>query len=162
MSFNSLMGNAALSAGGQQQDPFAQYLQAMGGMGPGLPMQLASAFGGPLLGAIGSLFQGESWGDKNAKKVSSMAENRLGQNVLDPQQYMSQYMRAMAPQLNQQGERIGQRLGLDSGVAQGEMAFQQQAPMAQFLLETGRLNDQLKAQRDTSLLSLMGSLSGGR
>lgn len=120
---------------------------------------LVSSFGGQLLGGLGSLIGGKSQSQKSAKETYNLAKNRLGQNVLDPNQYMASYQQALAPQFNMQAEGINRRLGLDSGVAQAELGSRQQAPLAKFYLDTKVQNDQLKSQFDNQLLSLMGDLS---
>ena len=114
--------------------------------------------GSSLLSGLGSaLFP--SWGTKKKKEVFSMAQNRLGQNVLNPEQYLADYQRALAPRFNQQADAMNRRLGLDSGVAQGELGFQMQFPLAQFMFEAKQQNDMLKSQRDSQLMQLMGSLT---
>lgn len=120
---------------------------------------LALPLGGKILGGLGSLIGGKSDQQKSAKDVYNLAKNRLGQNVLDPNQYMASYQQALAPRFNQQADQINRRLGLDSGVAQAELGSRQQAPLAQFYLDTKVQNDQLKHQFDNQLLSLMGDLS---
>lgn len=120
---------------------------------------LTTGLGGKILGGLGSLIGGKSDAQKSAKDVYNLAKNRLGQNVLDPNQYMASFNQAMAPRFNQQADSINRRLGLDSGVAQAELGSAQQAPLAKFYLDTKIQNDQLKSQFDNQLLSLMGDLS---
>lgn len=125
----------------------------------GTPWGAIANVGGTLLSGLGSLFGGESPEEKRAKKTYSLAKNRLGQSVLEPEQYLADYMRALAPQQNRQAERINQRLGLDSGAAQTDLAFKMQAPIAQFLLNAKQQNDVLTSQNDNMLLQLMAGLS---
>jgi len=119
------------------------------------------SFGSGLLGGLGSLFGGKSDSEKRADKVFSLAQNRLGQDVLNPDQYLADYMRTMAPKFNMQGETMNRRLGLDSGVAQGELAHMMDSELAGFLLNAKMQNDQLKSQRDDSLMNLMAMLGRG-
>lgn len=138
---------------GSQSQPQAPQMQT-----PNPLLNAGLSFGGSLLSGLGNaLFP--SWESKQKKKVFSMAQNRLGQNVLSPEQYLADYQRALAPRFNQQAEAMNRRLGLDSGVAQGELGFQMQFPLAQFMFEAKQQNDMLKAQRDSQLLQLMGSLT---
>lgn len=121
----------------------------------------ASTFGPPLLKAFGGLLRGESWESKNKKKVFGLMQNRLGQSVLDPMQYMAEMQRAIAPRLNKQGEAINKRLGLDSGVAQGELAFQSSFPLMEFFAQAKMQDAQMRTQRDMSLLQSMAALTQG-
>lgn len=111
--------------------------------------------GGSLLGGLAGLFRGPTQAQKSARSVFSLAQNRLGQSVLDPQQYLAQYMQSLAPKFNRQAEGVGKRLGLDSGVAQGEMMRFQQPMQAGILADLNIQNAQLSAQRDMSLLATM-------
>lgn len=115
--------------------------------------------GGALLGGLGQLMAGPSWGEKAAKETYGLAKNRLGQSVLEPDQYLADFMRSMAPMVSKEGMRISQRVGLDSGVAQGALWDAQTAPLAQYMFQMKSMADRLKAQNDNSLLALMGSLS---
>lgn len=130
--------------------------------GPNPLVSAGISAGGALLGGLAGLFKGESWGDKQAKNLYNMAQNRMGQSVLQPEQYLAEYMRSQAPRWNQQGEAIGRRLNLDSGVAQGEMINAQQPTIANFMLQAKQRGDELKFQNDNMLLSLMAQLTGGR
>jgi hypothetical protein len=127
------------------------------------PLVAGGLMGGQfLLEGLSNLLSGPSWGEKKAKEVFSLAKNRMGMDVLQPEQYLSEFMRANAPRFNMQAEGINRRLNLDSGVAQGEMAAQQQGPLAQFMLNAQMQNDMLKSQNDNMLMQLMGQLTGGR
>lgn len=114
--------------------------------------------GTTLLTGLAGLLGGKSDAEKRSEKTFNLAQNRLGQDVLHPDQYFADYFRAMAPRFNQQADSITRRLGLDAGVAQGELANSQQSSFAQFLLGAKQQNDILKSQRDNMLLQLMGSL----
>jgi hypothetical protein len=146
----------------QEQDPLAQYMEMMKGLMPNPLLNAGLGAAGSLIGGIGSLLQGPSWGDKKAKEVYSMAQNRMGQSPLQPEQYLAEFMRANAPRFNQQAEGIARRLNLDSGVAQGEMTQQQQPAIASFMLQAKQRNDELKFQNDNNLMALMAQLTGGR
>lgn len=121
----------------------------------------AIGFGVPLLQGLAGLVQGESWQSKNKKQVFKLMQNRLGQSVLDPSQYMNDMQRAMAPKLNRQGEAINKRLGLDSGVAQGELAYQASFPLMEYFAQAKMMDAQMRTQRDMALLQSMASLTQG-
>jgi hypothetical protein len=133
----------------------------------GMIPQAASWWTGPLaqgagaiIGGIGGLLSGPSESQKKARSVYGLAQNRLGQSVLDPSQYLAQYMRALAPQFNQQAEGINKRLGLDSGMAQGALAQGQQSTLSGILADLGKFNAQATANRDMGLLQLMLQAGG--
>jgi len=157
-----------IPGGGSSGPPdwFEKFMQTFGkggglfGLGDTATGGLFSA-GSSLLGGLAGLLGGESWGEKQAKKVSNLAQNRLGQDVLQPEQYMAEYKRAMLPEMNRSAEALNRRLGLDSGAAQSDLMFKMQAPLAQFMLNAKMQNDQLKSQNDNMLLQLMGGLSRG-
>jgi hypothetical protein len=117
-------------------------------------------FGSTLLGGLGSLLGGKSDAEKRSEKVFGMAQNRMGQNVLDPEQYMADYYRAMAPQFGRSAQRAETRLGLDSGAATSDLMYNMQAPLAQFMLNAKMENDKLKSQNDNMLMQIMASLGG--
>ena len=96
------------------------------------------------------------------QKVFGLAQNRLGQSVLDPSQFLAQYMQSLAPQFSQQAESINRRLGLDSGVAQGELARGQQSTLSGILADLTRFNAQATANQDLGLLNLMTRSAGAR
>ena len=153
-----------MATGVDNNDAFQQLLSVLGsnkglfGLGDAATGGLLS-FGSAALGGIGGLLMGESEGEKRSKKVFNLAQNRLGQDVLDPSQYLSEFMRATAETRNQQAEGINRRLNLDSGVAQGALGDNLQGPLAQFMLNAKMQNDMLKGQNDNMLLQLMAGLS---
>lgn len=149
--------------GGNGQDAFQKLLAALGGGGGLFGLSDAAtggllSFGSSLLGGLGGLLMGESEGEKRSRKTFNLAENRLGQNVLNPEQYLADFQRATAERFNQQAEGINRRLNLDSGVAQGALAESQQGTIADFLLNAKMQNDVLKSRNDNMLLQLMASL----
>ena len=136
-----------------------QLLAQLGG-GPN-PWAMAGAQGaGMLFGGIADLLRGESPGEKRSKETFGLLKNRLGQDVLQPEQYLADYMRSLAPQFNRQAEGVNKRLGLDSGVAQGQMAANQQSTISSFMFNAKMRNDELKSRNDSLLMSIMAQLSG--
>ena len=129
-------------------------LFGLGDMGTGMLMQ----FGGNLLQGFAGLLTGKSQPQKNAQKTFNLAQNRLGQDVIDPSQYLAEYMRTILPVMNKEAESLQKSVGLDSGVAQMSLANERESMLSKFLLQAKMQNDQWKMQNDNALLSLMGSV----
>jgi hypothetical protein len=144
-----------------QDQTMTNLLKLMGGGGlAGGPVGALIGLGGGILGGIGSYLAG---GEQRAqrKKVFSLAENRLGQNILDPAQYLAQYQRAMVPEVNAMGEAMSQRTGLDSATAWGGLWDRLNSMTSKFYLEGKMRNDELKSQRDATMLNIMAQMTGG-
>lgn len=138
-------------------------MQMFGG-GGGAPWWAGPAgmAGGALFGGIADLLGGKSQGEKDLEKVFSLAQNRMGQSVMEPTQYLAQYMRALAPQFNRQAEGINRRLGLESGAAQGELARGQQSVLSGILADLSKFNAQMTMNQDLGLLNMMMQSAGAR
>lgn len=149
--FNDLLKLLGQSQGGKSQGLFG-----LGDVGTG---GLFSA-GGALFGGLADLLGGKSDAEKRSTETFDLARNRLGQSPFDPDQYLAELQRSLGPQFNQQAEGINRRLGLDSGVAQGELARGQQSTLSSFLLQARQRADEATFRNDQFLLSLMGSLGG--
>lgn len=152
--------NLGMNTGGGNA-PMSDLIAAFGSGGN--PLTSAGIqFGGRALEGLAGLVGGPTWGEGKAKEVFGLAQNRLGQSVIDPDQYYADYLRSVAPMVNKQGEQISQRTGLDSGVAQGALWDAQVSPISKYMFEFGAMADRLQSQSDNALLSLMGSLTAGR
>lgn len=147
-------GNYGYNMGGGQQPSAGGGGSWLTNMNPLVGSSLLNMAGG-LAGGLAGLFRGKSDSQKRSGQVFGLAQNRLGQSVLDPQQYLAQYMRSLAPKFNKQAEGIGKRLGLDAGVAQGEMARSQQSTLSGLLANLSKFNAQMSTQRDMNLLQIM-------
>jgi hypothetical protein len=138
-----------------------------GGQGGGLLQNplfvnpVAAAAGG-FAGGIADLFRGPSQGEQDLEKVFGLLQNRLGQSVLDPSQFLAQYMQSLAPQFNKQAAAIDVRLGLDSGAAQGELARGQQGILARILADLNVKNQIATSQQDLSVLAQLGDNARAR
>lgn len=109
---------------------------------------------GALLTGLSGLFGGKSQMEKmqeegmrasldRRKSIFSMLQNRYGQSDASPSQYLSQFEQMQAPGRNRQASMLDSRLGLDSGVAAGELARSAQSDNAGFLLnQMNRQGDQ--------------------
>ena len=144
------------SGGFNLADFMSKYSQGGGlfGLGDIATGGLFSA-GSSLLGGLGGLLGGKSDSEKRGDEVYNLAKNRMGQSVLDPDQYLADYKRSMLPEWNRSGEAINRRLGLDSGAAQSDLAYRRQSDEGGFLLNMKAKADQLKNQNDNMLLQLM-------
>lgn len=107
------------------------------------------------LNLLSGLFQGDTFQEKQAKKVAGLAENRLGQSVLHPEQYLADFMRVFTERQKNIGGRVDKQFGLDSGVGASELFKQTEPTLAQFMLQAKQRNDELTAQNDNVLLQLM-------
>lgn len=128
---------------------------------PGLLELLApgiGTFAGGMLGGLGRLFGGESEEEKRRKKVFGMAQSQFGQDVFDPNQFMADIQRELRPQVQRRGEIMEKRLGLDVGVAQGELFSELFEAMSSRMIGLKTSAAQAKASRDVQLLSIMASL----
>ena len=110
-------------------NPFeSQYLDLMKKAVPNPLLNAGLSFGTSLLGGVAGLLQGPSEEEKylqerrrRGTEAFSLIKNRLAQTGNEPEQYLAQFMRATQEQRSREAEGINSRLGLDSGVAQGEM-----------------------------------------
>ena len=141
--------------GGFGMEDFAGMFQ------PGLLELLApgiGTFAGGMLGGLGSLLGGKSEAEKRKEKVFGMAQSQFGQDVFDPNQFMADIQRELGPQVKRRGEIMEKRLGLDVGVAQGELFSELFGAMSSKMIGLKTSAAQAKATRDTQLLSIMASL----
>lgn len=105
-----------------------QYLSLLKGSIPNPLLNAGLSAGSALFGGIVGLLGGDSEQEKairerrtRGKEVYNLMKNRLSQSGNEPQQYFAQFMRATQEDRAREAEGVNQRLGLDSGVAQGEM-----------------------------------------
>ncbi len=128
---------------------------------PGLLELLApgiGTFAGGMLGGLGKLLGGKSESEKRKEKVFGMAQSQFGQEVFDPNQFMSDIQRQLRPQVKRRGEIMEKQLGLDVGVAQGELFSELFEAMSSKMIGLKTSAAQAKASRDMQLLSIMASL----
>jgi len=114
--------------------------------------------GTTLLGGLSGLLQGKTDAQKQAGMQLKEFQNLIGQDVFNPNADIAAIQQAQRPQLQANAQRLESRFGLDSGVAAGQLAFDQQSGLAGALLQSRQLNNQLKAQRDNQLRGLMAQL----
>ena len=117
--------------------------------------------GTSLLGGIGGLLQGKTDAQKQAGMSIKEFQNMLGQDVINPEADIAAIQRSQRPGLSASAQRLDRRFGLDSGVAAGELAHQQQSGLASALLGLRQQNNQLTASRDSQLRSLIAQLGQG-
>lgn len=116
-------------------------------------------FGTSLLSGIGSALSGPTRSQKEARNLLGEFRNAIGQDVFNPDSDIAAIQRAQMPQLQANAQRLERRFGLDSGVAQGQLAYDQSSGLANALLALRQQNNQLKASRDSQLRSLMAQLT---
>jgi len=75
--------------------------------------------GGTLLKGLG--LSGQPQSSKYAKQMYGQLGSMEGQKILRPMEYANQAYSSIGRHMQPQAERIGQRLNLDSGAAQGEI-----------------------------------------
>ena len=134
-SYGTQMGNS-WGYPQQQQSQMSPYESGyLSLMKKAIPNPLVSAglsLGTSLLGGIAGLIGGKSDMEKlqeqqmresmtRRSESYNLIKNRYAQSGNEPQQYLAQFMRATQEQRGREAEGVNQRLGLDSGVAQGEM-----------------------------------------
>ncbi len=105
-----------------------QYLELMKKALPNPLLNAGLSFGTSMLGGLAGLFAGDTEEEKLLKdqrkrgtEIYSLLKNRYAQTGNEPEQYLAQFMRATQEQRAREAEGVNTRLGLDSGVAQGEM-----------------------------------------
>lgn len=155
--FGSLNPVGTGGSGGLDINALLQQLGIGGATGfwPAVGLQA----GGALFSGLSGLLQGETDAQKQAQSVSNLAENRLGQSYIDEDQYMAQYIRSLSPMFNQQAAGAAQRVGLDSGAAQGEMMRFQQPIIAGAQADIQKFGAGLTQQNDMNMMQLLAQLS---
>ncbi len=164
-SFYGGMGQQGASGGGNPD--IEALLKAIygnkGGVNPFL--NLATQAGGSILGALGGLFSGPSWQEKESKNLVGDLKSRISHG---PQQanmggYLGNVRKAINPYINQTAQNMANRVGLDSGVAQAEIGRATAAPMAEAAAGYQKDWDMQGRQEIMQLLQMLASLtSGGR
>lgn len=134
-----------------------QYLKLLGGGGNPLTGAAISA-GEALLGQLASLLGGPSAGEKRKRETYGMAKGGLNKNMLDPQGMVQDVFNMMRPEMNRKAGDVNKRLGLDAGVAQGEMMnmFTENAQNQLFGLKLKQA--EMNMNNRNMLLSIMASL----
>ena len=116
---------------------------------------------GSLLGGIGGLLGGKSDDEKRREEMYNRLKGMLGQNMQpNTGAYLGRVQGSLAPYLNQIAGRASQRVGLDSGAAQGDIARANygalQGAGAQYQMQ----GEQMQQQKLMQLLQMMAGLGG--
>jgi hypothetical protein len=114
-------------------------------------------FGGSLLGGLSSMLGGESPEEKRRKQMYQMglAEMNSQRDIINPATYAQRSYNAALPMMNKQAGQIGERLNLDSGVAQGALG-EMMIPQFQQDYSQGYMQNQLgKENRRRGMFSSM-------
>jgi len=116
---------------------------------------------GSLLGGIGGLFSGKSDDEKRREEMYNRLKGMLGQaQHPNTRAYLNRVQGSLAPFLNQIAGRASQRVGLDSGAAQGDIARANygalQGAGAQYQMQS----EQMQQQKLMQILQMMAGLGG--
>lgn len=150
----------------------------MGQMGGGLDIAslLASFSGGPqsflaqaglktlpaLFGGIASLFQGKTFNEKQREALIRSLQRRRNRPVISQQQIgnlIPQIQQTLSPALNRIAGRAAQRVGLGSGVGQGELARANLAGISQPVAQLSAQAPQINAQNQLQIEQLIAQLT---
>lgn len=102
----------------EQNDQMAQLMKLLGG-GGGMNPWVAG--GMMALNTLIPLLSGPSAGEKRKRETFNMAKANLNANMLDPGSMIQDTYNMMRPEMNRRAGSVNKRLGLDAGVAQGEL-----------------------------------------
>lgn len=118
--------------------------------------------GAQLLGGLAS-WLGGSEDRSRRRQLYAMLMRQANNNepIYNVQNMLAQYRGMIAPQVSRLGEQTNRRLGLDSGVAQGEIMHGLFSGEQGFLLNAMRENAQLVDERKRQALSSAATLYGG-
>ena len=112
-----------------------------------------------LLGGLGGLLKGKSEGEKARESLRKLIQNRMGQKAIDPQQFYGGVMKQLAPRIKRRGEIIEKRLGLDTGVAQGELFGQFFEDVQSKMFDLQQWAAQINAQQEMQRLQMLSQLA---
>lgn len=93
--------------------------------------------------------------DDIRKRGIGMLNRQYGKDVIDVPGAIQMNRRAMIPQVGRYGQQVNKRMGLDSGVGQGELLRTLFEGQSQFNLGASMQNDMAKSQRDTQIAQLL-------
>ena len=99
------------------------YLSLLSQYKPNILQELLSKFGGGVLSGIGGMLAGPTWQEKSGRALAGRLQRQENQPMVQQSQINALYPQLMAqamPGLNQAFSRGSQRVGMDSGAAQGE------------------------------------------
>lgn len=159
---NQQFGGASLlgGQGGGQSSGGMDWMKLLGGGGNPLAT-LGLTFGPPLLSALGSLFGGKSQSQKNSQNVFNLASGMRGKQVFDPNAIFGKLQQGLQPTFAADAEAVSKRLGLSSGVAQGELAGRRHSMLSELFGKIQMESLQAQSQRDLQLLQIMLGASAG-
>jgi len=116
--------------------------------------------GGSLLGGIGSLLGGDSAGEKKLKQTYGLLQNRLGGDVLNPEQYMANYHRSNAERWGREDEAGAKRVGMDSFLFHNASKGRRDRDALNYFGGMSAQGDMLKSQQDMMILRQMAGIGG--
>lgn len=142
----------------------ASLLASIGGGGPGFLAQAGLKTLPALFGGIASLFRGKSFNEKQREQLVRQLQRRRNRPVISQQQIgnlIPQIEQTLSPALNRIAGRAAQRVGLGSGVGQGELARANLAGISQPVAQLSAQAPQINAQNQLAIEQLIAQLTGG-
>ena len=118
-------------------------------MSGGNPLLAAGIFGGSqLLSGLSGLIGGPSRSQRLGRQLFGQFGSQIGQQVFDPQQFLSNIRVGLRPQNEAIAQRLSRSVGIQSPLAQAGIA-QLQAPLFAQLLNQLQFGEaRLRTQRD--------------
>ena len=142
----------------------ASLLASIGGGGPGFLAQLGLKTAPALLGGIASLFRGKTFNEKQREQLIRQLQRRRNRPVIsqrDISNLIPQIQQTLSPALNRIAGRAAQRVGLGSGVGQGELARANLAGISQPVAQLSAQAPQINAQNQLAIEQLIAQLTAG-
>ena len=121
-------------------------------MSGGNPLLAAGIFGGSqLLSGLSGLIGGPSRSQRLGRQLFGQFGSQIGQQVFDPQQFLSNIRVGLRPQNEAIAQRLSRSVGIQSPLAHAGIA-QLQAPLFAQLLNQLQFGEaRLRTQRDLGL-----------
>jgi len=117
--------------------------------------QGAMQSGQQLFSSLADMVGGPSSGEKRLKETYSKLSNRLGMDVLNPDQYLADYYRQNAERWGQQDEMRSKRVGMDSFLFANASRGQRDREALNYYGGMQAQNDLIKSQNDMNILRQM-------
>ena len=95
------------------------------------------------------------------KRLIAYLQQRMGRDVIsggEQRNISNRLYYSRMPEFNRMGESVNQRLGLDSGLAQGELARGMQSQRFGFDADLAMKNRELTSQRDLGYSNILAQL----
>ena len=114
--------------------------------------------GQSLLGGIAGMFSGPSEGEKKLSQTYGLLQNKLGSDVLNPDQYLADYYRQNSERWGQQDEARASRVGMDSFLFANAARGERDRDALNYYGGMQSQADMLKSQQDMNILRQMAGI----